>query len=87
MESSLSGPKYRRKSFPNNERATSKSVYPGLFRQDCTHKGYGAVLVQEVNGKSRAVCYASSSLGDVEWRYSQTEKEALALEWASEWLA
>ena len=49
--------------------------------------GLGAVLVQEANGKSRAVCYASSSLGDVEWRYSQTEKEALALEWASEWLA
>ena len=35
----------------------------------------------------RAVLCASSSLDDVEWRYSQTEKEALALEWASEWLA
>ena len=49
--------------------------------------GLGAVLVQEVNGKSRAVCYASRRLGDLERRYSQTEKEALALEWASEWLA
>ena len=36
--------------------------------------GRGAVLVQEVNGKSRAVCYASGRLGDVERRYSQTEK-------------
>ena len=50
-------------------------------------EGLNAVLVQEVNGKSRAVCDASRSLGDVERRYSQTEKEALALEWASEWLA
>ena len=49
--------------------------------------GLGSVLVQEMNGKSRAVCYASRRLGDVERRYSQTEKEALALEWASEWLA
>ena len=48
--------------------------------------GLGAFLVQEVNGKSRAVWYASRRLGDVERRYSQTEKEALALEWASEWL-
>ena len=49
--------------------------------------GRGADLVQEVNGKSRAVCYASGRLGNVERRYSRTEKEALDLEWASEWLA
>ena len=42
----------------------------------------GAVLVQEKNGVGRAVCYASRSLSSVERRYSQTEKEALALVWA-----
>ena len=44
----------------------------------------GAVLVEEKNGQSRAVCYASRGLSQVERRYSQTEKEALALVWACE---
>ena len=46
--------------------------------------GLGAVLVQVKNGESRAVCYASRSLSQVERRYSQTEKEAPALVWACE---
>ena len=46
---------------------------------DASPVGRGAVLVQEKNGDSRAVCYASRSLSQVERRYSQTEKEALAL--------
>lgn len=45
--------------------------------------GLGAVMVQEKNGESRAVCYASR-LSQVERSYSQTEKEALALAWACE---
>ena len=49
---------------------------------DASRMGLGAVLVQEKNGESRAVCYASRSLVQVERRYSQTEKEALALVWA-----
>ena len=46
--------------------------------------GLGVVLVQEKNGVVRAVCYASRSLISVERRYSQAEKEALALLWACE---
>ena len=46
--------------------------------------GLGAVLVQDQGGEKRVVCYASRSLTEVERRYSQTEKEALALVWACE---
>ena len=51
---------------------------------DASPVGLGAVLVQEKNGDSRAVCYASRSLSQMERRYSQTEKEALALVWSCE---
>ena len=51
---------------------------------DASPVGLGAVLIQEKNGISRAVCYASRSLSDVERRYSQTEKEALGIVWGFE---
>ena len=51
---------------------------------DASLVGLGAVLVQEVDGERHAVCYASRSLSDTERRYSQTEKEALALVWSCE---
>ena len=51
---------------------------------DASPVGLGAVLVQEKNGVGRDVCYASRSLISVDRRYSQTEKEALALGWACE---
>ena len=41
----------------------------------------GAVLTQIQNGKKRVIYYASHSESDAECRYSQTEKEALALVW------
>jgi len=51
---------------------------------DASPVGLGAVLIQKQNGVHRVVCYASKSLSAVERRYSQTEKEALALVWACE---
>ena len=44
--------------------------------------GLGAVLTQQQGGVCRVISYAARSLSDVERRYSQTEKEALALVWA-----
>ena len=46
--------------------------------------GIGAVLIQEQQGAMVPICYVSRSLTDCEKRYSQTEREALALVWACE---
>ena len=46
---------------------------------DARSVGLGAVMIQNESGERRIISYASRSLSDVERRYSQTEKEALAL--------
>ncbi len=46
---------------------------------DASPVGLAALLVQE----ERVVIYASRALTNVEMRYSQTEREALAVVWAS----
>ena len=51
---------------------------------DASPVGLGAILTQQQGGVWRVISYASRSLTDVERRYSQTEKEALALVWACE---
>lgn len=51
---------------------------------DASSVGLGVVLVQEVEGQSRAVCNASRRFSAIERRYSQIEKEALVLVWACE---
>ena len=48
---------------------------------DASPVGLGAILVQEKQRVKRAVAFVSRSLSDVERRYSQTEKEALAVVW------
>ena len=51
---------------------------------DASPVGLGGVLVQKQGEEFRVISYASRSLSDVECRYSQTEKEALALVWVCE---
>ena len=57
---------------------------PTKIIADASPVGLGAVLIQTQAGVEKPIYYASRSLTDVEQRYSQTEKEALALVWACE---
>lgn len=51
---------------------------------DASPVAVGGVLMQQNSRGWRVIAYASKSLSDVEKRYSQTEKEALALVWGPE---
>ena len=53
---------------------------PAELIVDASPVGLGAVLTQT----GKVVAYASKSLSDVEKRYSQTEKESLAIVWGCE---
>lgn len=46
--------------------------------------GLGAILVQLDGDHKRVIAYASKALSEVESRYSQIEREALAVRWAIE---
>ena len=55
------------------------------IRADASAYGLGAVLLQYHEGEDwKPTAYASKSMSKMEKRYSQIEKEALALVWASE---
>jgi len=50
-----------------------------LIIADVSPVGLGAVLIKEQQGKQKVISYASKSSSDVEKRYSQTEKEVVAV--------
>ncbi|KAL9971363.1 hypothetical protein ACROYT_G023876, partial [Oculina patagonica] len=78
--------------FEELKRLITQAQTLAYFRTNCRTRivadaspvGLGAVLTQQHGETWRVVSYASRSLTDVERRYSQTEKEALALVWACE---
>lgn len=55
---------------------------PFKLEVDASHVGAGAVLLQEVEGIDRSVCYFSRKFNSYQLNYSTIEKEALALIWA-----
>lgn len=57
---------------------------PNIVMADVSPVGLGAVLLQRYGKDVRIICYISRSLSAVENRYSQIEKEALALVFAIE---
>ena len=82
----------QRASFDELKKTLANAETLGYFDKDAKSRiiadaspvGLDAVLIQEQHGQPRVISYASRSLTNVEKRYSQTEKEALALVWACE---
>ena len=53
--------------------------YPFVLDTDASQFGLGAVLSQEIDGKTRVISYASRTLSKSERRYCVTRKELLAV--------
>ncbi|CAF5144929.1 unnamed protein product, partial [Rotaria socialis] len=56
---------------------------PFILELDACEYGVGAVLTQEYEGKKYVIAYASRTLSTAERNYGATEREALAIVWAT----
>ena len=56
---------------------------PFILTTDASDHAVGAVLSQIQDGVERPIAFASRTLNDTEFRWSTTEKEALAIIWAT----
>ena len=87
----LWGPE-QEKAFAKLKTLMTRAETLAYFRNNCKTRivadagptALGAVLTQLQDNVWRVIAYASRSLTEVERRYSQTEKEALALVWSCE---
>ena len=57
---------------------------PFILTADASNTGLGAILSQYQDGEEVVICYASKTMGAAQRRYSVTEKECLAVVWATE---
>jgi transposase InsO family protein len=57
--------------------------YPFILELDACEYGLGGVLSQEYEGKKYVIAYASRTLSTPERRYGATEREGLAIVWAT----
>ncbi|CAF1158517.1 unnamed protein product, partial [Adineta ricciae] len=56
---------------------------PFILELDACEYGLGAVLTQEYDDKKYVIAYASKTLSTAERKYGATEREALAIVWAT----
>ena len=57
--------------------------YPFILELDACEYGLGAVLTQEYEEKKYVIAYASRTLSTAERKYGATEREGLAIVWAT----
>ena len=76
--------KEQQKAFDALKRALASAETLAYYNKDAKTRVIADAIPVEHDGVYRPVYYASRSLTAVERRYSQTEKEVLALMWACE---
>ena len=62
---------------------TPNFAQPFILELDACEYGLGAVLVQEYDDKKYVIAYGSRTLSNAERKYGATEREALAIVWAT----